>query len=277
MIVEDLFETWPTDAAGYEEKRQRAMANPLLEDLLLSEDHTIATIVIRTNAFSSQGVTQDDALGGFDDLNAPSGEPAERVYLTDAENTELVDTVTAIAMAYDAPDFKVYVGGSPVIVDVLKKSMQTNLKRFLLMAIGIIGVILFVMFRRVSGVVLPLLVVIASVLGTMGLLPITGRALTLPMQILPSFLLAVGVGASVHLLSVFFRHVQTCHGRRDSVVYALGHSGLPIVMTSLTTAAGLASFAGAEVAPIADLGVIAALGIMLSLFQIGRASCRERV
>ena len=265
LIVEDLFETWPTDAAGFEEKRKRALANPLLENLLLSEDQKITTIVIRTNAFSSQGVTQDDALGGFDDLDAPIGQPAERAYLTDAENTELVDTVTAIAMTYSAPNFKVHVGGSPVIVDVLKKSMQTNLKRFLLMALGIIGVILFVMFRRVSGVVLPLLVVIASVLGTMGLLPITGRALTLPMQILPSFLLAVGVGASVHLLSVFFRHVQDGHGRRASVAHALGHSGLPIVMTSLTTAAGLASFAGAEVAPIADLGIIAALGIILSL------------
>lgn len=37
-------------------------------------------------------------------------------------------------------------------------------------------------------------------------------------------------------------------------------------MTSLTTAAGLASFSGAEVAPIADLGIIAAAGILLSLF-----------
>ncbi|HEY9080407.1 efflux RND transporter permease subunit [Magnetovibrio sp.] len=266
LIVEDLFETWPTDAAGYAEKRTRALANPLFENLLLSEDQKITTIVIRTNAFSSQGVTQDDALGGFEDLDAPTGQPAERVYLTDEENTELVNAVTRIANSYDAPDFKVHVAGSPVIVDVLKKSMQTNLKRFLLLAIGVIAVILLLMFRRVSGVVLPLLVVIASVLGTMGLLPITGRALTLPMQIMPSFLLAVGVGASVHLLSVFFRHVQRGHDRREGVVHALGHSGLPIVMTSLTTAAGLASFAGAEVAPIADLGILAALGILLSLF-----------
>jgi len=265
LVVEDLFQTWPTDAAGYEAKRKRAISNPLFENLLLSEDQKITTIVIRTDAFSSQGVGAQDALEGFDDLSAPTGKPVQRAYLSDAENTELVNAVTRIANAYDAPDFKVHVAGTPVVVDVLKKSMQTNLKRFLLMAIAIIGAVLFIMFRRFSGVVLPLLIVIASVLGTMGLLPITGRALTLPMQILPSFLLAVGVGASVHLMSVFFRHVQLGHGRRDGVVYALGHSGLPIVMTSLTTAAGLASFSGAQVAPIADLGVIAALGILLSL------------
>jgi predicted RND superfamily exporter protein len=45
----------------------------------------------------------------------------------------------------------------------------------------------------------------------------------------------------------------------------LGHSGLPIVMTSVTTAAGLWSFSTSEVAPIADLGLYAGIGVMISL------------
>lgn len=265
LIVEDLFQDWPTDPVAFEEKRQRAYANPLFENTLLSEDHSITAIVIRTDAYSSAGV-EEDALGGFDDLDAPTSEqPAERQFLSDEENSDLVQTVQRIAYAYDAPDFKVYASGSPVVADALKGAMQTNMKRFTLMGIGVIALALFVMFRRPSGVILPLIVVILSLIGTLGLLPLMGRAFTIPMQILPSFLLAVGVGASVHLLSVFFRHVQSGHGRQESVVYALGHSGLPIVMTSLTTAAGLASFSGAEIAPIADLGLIASMGIMLSL------------
>ncbi|MBL4613742.1 MAG: MMPL family transporter, partial [Magnetovibrio sp.] len=265
LIVEDLFEQWPTDAAGFAEKRARASANPLLENLLLSEDQKITTIVIRTNAYSAQGGDTIDALEGFDDLDAPSGEAVERTYLTDAENTELSEAVVRIANSYAAPDFIVHVAGSPIVVDDLKKSMQTNMKRFMLMSIVIIALILFAMFRRITGVVLPLLIVITSLLATLGMLPLSGRPFTIPMQILPSFLLAVGVGASVHLLSIFFRHVQQGNGRQDSVVYALGHSGLPIMMTSLTTAAGLASFSGASVAPIADLGVMASFGILLSL------------
>lgn len=266
LIVEDLFEDWPTDPAVFEEKRQRAYANPLFENTLLSEDRRITAIVMRTDAYSSVGV-EEDALGGFDDLDAPTGEPqAPRAFLSDAENSQLVRTVERIAYAYDAPDFKVYASGSPVVADALKLSMQTNMKRFTLMGLVVIGVVLFVMFRRPTGVFLPLVVVILSVVGTLGMLPLTGRAFTLPMQILPSFLLAVGVGASVHLLSVFYRHVQNGHTPHESVVYAMGHSGLPIVMTSLTTAAGLASFSGAQVAPVADLGLIASMGILLSLF-----------
>ncbi|HEY0633932.1 MAG TPA: efflux RND transporter permease subunit, partial [Gammaproteobacteria bacterium] len=88
----------------------------------------------------------------------------------------------------------------------------------------------------------------------------------LPTQILPSFLLAVGVGATVHLLAIFFRHYQKSHDKEESIAYTLGHSGLAIVMTSLTTAAGLASFAGTPVAPISDLGFFSAAGVLIALF-----------
>src|SRR3972149_526537 len=42
-------------------------------------------------------------------------------------------------------------------------------------------------------------------------------------------------------------------------------AGPAVVMTSLTTAAGLASFVTAELAPIAHLGVIAPIGVMIAL------------
>ena len=92
-----------------------------------------------------------------------------------------------------------------------------------------------------------------------------GTTVKLPTVILPSFLLAVGVGASVHLLSIFAQRLRSGDEPRKAVIAAVGHAGLPILLTSLTTAAGLGSFAAAEVAPIADLGRYAALGILIAL------------
>jgi predicted RND superfamily exporter protein len=45
----------------------------------------------------------------------------------------------------------------------------------------------------------------------------------------------------------------------------MGHSGLAIFMTSLTTAAGLWSFSFSELAPVADLGKFASLGVLIGL------------
>jgi predicted RND superfamily exporter protein len=84
-------------------------------------------------------------------------------------------------------------------------------------------------------------------------------------QIMPSFLMSVGVGATVHILVVFFQAYDRGESREEALAYALGHSGLAVIMTSLTTAGGLLSFAVAEVSPVAVLGIFTPVGIILGL------------
>jgi len=50
-----------------------------------------------------------------------------------------------------------------------------------------------------------------------------------------------------------------------SIVYAMNHSGLAMVMTSTTTAGGLLSFISAKLPPIMSLGIFAAIGVMIAL------------
>ncbi|HFU77089.1 MAG TPA: RND transporter, partial [Epsilonproteobacteria bacterium] len=94
----------------------------------------------------------------------------------------------------------------------------------------------------------------------------SGTAFKLPTQIVPSLLLAVSIGATVHILSIFFDNFNKTGDKAGSIKYTLRHSGLAIAMTSVTTAIGVGSFYGSEVAPIADLGTFASLGVMVSLF-----------
>lgn len=276
LLVEDLLEKWPENKQQLDAIRERALHNPVYRNMLLSADGSITTIVLKTDAFASEQTT-DDALAGFDNgaLEVDPSATAERTPLSDEQNSEVVQVVSQIAKKYDTDNFKVYLAGSPVVSDVLKKAMQSNMRQFMGMALLAIALILLLLFRRVSGVILPLLTVVLSLVSTLGLMGAVGIPVKLPTQILPSFLLAVGVGASVHLLSVFFARLQQLHhgeaisessGHKEAAIsYALGHSGLAIVMTSLTTAAGLASFAGAEVAPISDLGIVAAIGVLIAL------------
>ncbi len=271
LIVEDLLENWPEDEAALQAVKERAMANRNYRDMLLSRDGTITTIILKTDTYSSIGV-ESDAMAGFEDgMGDGFGDTASETpqkpleYITDAESSALVHKAEEILQKYEGEDFRIHMAGSPPVVDVLKTSMQENMRRFVLLSIVAISLLLLVLFRRPSGVVLPMLVVILTLLSTLGMMGMSGVAFKLPTQILPSFLLAVGVGASVHVLSIFFHHLQNNEDKEAAISHALGHSGLAITMTSLTTAAGLASFAGAEVAPIGELGLFAAIGIMLSL------------
>lgn len=269
LIVEDLLETWPENKVQLDIIRDRAMSNPIYRNLLLSEDGTFTAVIIRTQSHSSSASTGDIMAGdiimeGFEDDTPAAMEMAVATYLTDEENTEVVATVNDIINRYRSDDLRIELAGSPVVTHFLKQSMMGDMAKFMRMAIITICILLYIMFRRITGVVFPLLIVVLSFLCTLGLMGLTGVAFKVPTQILPSFILAVGVGTSVHILAMFYHKLRENHDKHQAIVYALGHSGLAVVMTNVTTATGLMSFSTADVAPVADLGIFAGIGIMLA-------------
>lgn len=263
LIVEDLMEHWPETEAELAVIRDRAMANPMYRNMLLSADGTFTTIVIRSYSQSSQG-TETDILDGFETTAEPVSSTASKKYLTDAENTRIVEAVRKVIANYQTDEIAIYLAGSPVFTNDIKRSMMGDMRKFMALAILAVSVALYVMFRRLTGVLLPLLIVILSLLSTVSLMAVTHTAIKVPTQILPSFILAVGVGTSVHILAIFFFRLRKKGDKEEAIVYAMGHSGLPILMTNATTAAGLMSFATADVAPIADLGFFAGIGILIA-------------
>jgi predicted RND superfamily exporter protein len=264
LIVEDLLEHWPQTPDEMAVLRKRVLENPLYKNLLVSEDGTFTAISIKTNSHSSMG-QGGDALDGFEDTGIGEGivEPGGG-YLTDEENSEVVRAVHQVVKKFQAPDFRIFLAGSPVVTGFLKKSMMSDMRRFMVLSLAAVAVLLFLMFRRMSGVLLPLLIVSLSLLATMGIMAAAGTAIKVPTQILPSFLLAVGVGTSVHILAIFYQRLQQTEDKEDAIAFALGHSGLAVVMTNVTTACGLMSFSTSEVAPVADLGLFAGIGVLLT-------------
>jgi predicted RND superfamily exporter protein len=271
LIVEDLLEHWPQNQSEMTALKKRVLTNPLYKNLLISEDATFTTIIIKTHSHSSFG--QDvDVLEGFEDetaedSNVKSKAADQGVYLTDEENSRAVDAARGVIEKYQAPDFKIFLTGSPVVTHFLKRSMINDMRKFVALAVATVAILLFVMFRRVSGVLLPLVIVVLSLLATIGIMALAGVAIKVPTQILPSFLLAVGVGTSVHILAIFFQRLQKTNDKEEAIAYALGHSGLAVVMTNVTTASGLMSFSTAEVAPVADLGLFAGIGVLLTFIN----------
>ena len=269
LIVEDLLETFPTDATAMASLKQRVVSNPMYKNLLISEDSSITAMVIKTQNYSSIG-KETDVLAGFeeygsDDTGIEDLQPATRVYLSNEENSAIIMAIQSVLEKHARDDTKIYLAGSPAVTHSLKASMMRDMRKFVILAVLTIAVFLFVMFHRISGVVLPLVVVVCSLLSTIGLMAFFGTPIKLPTQILPSFLLAVCVGASVHILAIFFHRLQATGDKEASIAYALGHSGLACVMTHITTAAGLLSFSTARIAPIADIGLYASFGIMIAL------------
>ena len=261
LIVEDLFIKWPETEAELDAIKAVATVNPMYVDLLISEDGTFTVIVLESNTYTSLGQSDADDLEGFDEVS--TDEPL--AFISDVENSAMVAAAEKIANKYNSEGFKIYLAGSPSVTAFLKSSMMRDMALFNGLIILIIIIFLGLLFRRLSGVVTPILVVVLSVVATMGLMAFTATSVSTMTQIIPSFLLAVGVGGTVHILAIFYKDYDTHRDKTEAIAKTLEHSGFAIVMTSLTTAAGIASFSFSQIATVADLGMFGAIGVLIVL------------
>jgi predicted RND superfamily exporter protein len=266
LIVEDLLKTLPDTPEAMDALKRRALSSELYRNFLVSEDGRLTTVVVETLAFSPEA-GEEDLLAGFQEKNqgAAPAPPAKRIPLTVEENRAFVRAAEAVSARFNSPGFPVHMAGGPAINEYFEKTMQRDMGTFLGLAVLTICGFLFVLFRRMTGVILPMIVVVLSLISTIGVMAWSGVPFTIPTTILPSFLLATGVGAVVHFLAIFYLRYAAEGSKEEAVIYTLGHSGLPIVFTSLTTAAGLFSFATANMAPVAHMGIFGGIGTLFSL------------
>lgn len=265
LLVDELLLQTPTTPGELAELRERVLGNPLYINNLVSENGKYTAILLQSQVYG--GDPDGDLFSGFDEPSEEdeSGDSPEQGYLSDLENDLFVEAVHEVVARHQDPSFLISAAGPPVNLHAIKYYMQQDAFTFMKLALLVIGSCLFLMFRRASGVILPLMLVGLSLVSTVGLMTMLGVSFKLPTTMLPSFILTVGVGASIHVLSLTYQNIRHGKDRHAAIVSAYGHSGLALMMTSLTTSAGLASFSMAKVAPIADLGIFSAIGVGISL------------
>ena len=264
LIVKDLLEDWPDTPEKLATLRERVLSNPIYRNSLVTTDATVTTVFIRLVVFD--GGDDDDSLeAGFEDDALLGGTPPPPQYLPEPEISRAVDFVREVIERYESDDFRILLAGAPVMSQVLNRQMQSDMGKFTLYSLGAIAVLLFMLYRRIAAVLLPMLVVILSMLSTLGVMSLSGTSIGVGTQILPSFLLCVGVCDAVHLLAIYYQRLKAGDAREQAISFTLGHSGLAIVMTSLTTMGGLGSFMAAGLKPIADIGIFAPIGVLFAL------------
>ena len=125
---------------------------------------------------------------------------------------------------FDAPDFRLHMAGALPMTYRINTGMTGDFQRFLPATLALMCVVLGLLFRRVAGVVLPLLVVVLSLVATLGVMVALSMPGSTAVQILPVFLLTVGVCDAVHILAIVYRNRMEGLNQEDSIAIALSHS-----------------------------------------------------
>ena len=159
---------------------------------------------------------------------------------------------------------KYYITGLPVAEDTFGVEMFVQMAISAPMAMLVIFLLMLYFFRKFVLVISPMIVAMVSVICTMGLLIGTGHTVHIMSSLIPIFIMPIAVLDSIHILSEFFELYQRTRDRARTVVKVMDELFMPMLYTSLTSAAGFASLALTPIPPVQTFGLFVAFGVMLA-------------
>lgn len=264
LIVENLLEKRPETDGDMALFREKLMTTPYYRNTMVSGDGRFTTIVVKLATYSREPVDTEAALEGFD--ADPAAESAPPAYLSDAQNAEVVTALKRLVKAHEAPDFKIYMAGTPVVDTAVKGLVAADMQMYMGGSICIIICVLFILFRRPSAIVTALGIAVSAMVSVLGVMAWCGISMNIVTQILISFILVTSIADAIHILVIFYLKLDGNQDRESALRDAMAYAGLPVMFTSLTTAGGLVSFAWADVSPVADFGIMGAVGALFAFF-----------
>ena len=81
----------------------------------------------------------------------------------------------------------IYIAGSLIVTKNLQASLIKDMSTFILYVILTIAFLLLVMFNRLSGIFIPLFIVVLTLFSTVGSMALAGVPITAMTQILPHY------------------------------------------------------------------------------------------
>lgn len=153
-------------------------------------------------------------------------------------------------------------------IPYLRQEIVENLKTQQLTFVPATGLayllILFFMFRRFSGVVLPLGVVAITMVLVTGMMVFTDSPINIINNILPSLVFIIGVSDSIHMIARDGEENEAGADRASSVKAMIRHTGLACLLTSTTTAVGFFSLLAADTEILKNFGWQAGASVLLA-------------
>lgn len=161
-------------------------------------------------------------------------------------------------------DEQYYITGLPVAEDTFGVEMFYQMAISAPLAMVAIFLLMLIFFKKIRMILSPMILAMVTVICTMGLLIGTGNTLHIMSSMIPIFLMPIAVVDSIHILSEFFDAYQKIGDRRKTIEHVMDQLFMPMLYTSLTSAAGFLSLALTPIPPVQTFGLFVALGIMLA-------------
>ncbi len=232
--VKDFYRSIPKSEEKLKSLREAVRGNDMVYKRLVSEDEKVTIIIARIddNKFSQK----------------------------------FYERLLKISHSFEGPE-KVYVAGVPIVEGTMAYLGAKDMKKMIPIVILVIILVLYLVLRSVKNLIFNLTIVILSTLWAFGFMALFKVPIYSVSTMIPVMLIAIGVADGIHMyshLELFLR--KNPEATREEALKDLFHSmWKPVVITSVTTAAGFISLLTSQVYPIKFFGLFTSLGVLFAM------------
>ena len=155
-----------------------------------------------------------------------------------------------------------YTGNAPMMEFAMHSMGQAGTLMGIMVLI--VMLLLWFLFKSLSAVIWPILVVIASAFWSIGLASLLGVTLSNMVTLTFMLIFAVGIADCVHVLSAYISNRHENMNHFDAMSYAYRKTGVPIFLTSVTTMCGMLALTVSDIPQISVFAITSAIGVMMA-------------
>ena len=157
-----------------------------------------------------------------------------------------------------------YETGIPVLRTKYVQYMIGDFIKFFPPVTIILLLVLYIMFKSMKIVLLPILTVFISVIWILGLMSLFDFSINIITYIVPTLVMIVGVADSVHILIKYNQDIKISNNTKISIKKTIQGIGNAILLTSLTTSIGFLSLLSTNIVMIKEFGFLVAIGVLIA-------------
>lgn len=160
----------------------------------------------------------------------------------------------------------VYLAGPTVVNAELDRMSQSDMAMFVPVMFCAAFVMLIIIFRKVPGIILPMVAIGLSIIWIMGIFALCGNTMNMVSSIITPVIFVVALSTTIHIINHHYTDTFPSPAGTKLITNTMRNIGVPCLFNNLTTAIGFLSLLISDVAPVKITGAFTAAGIMLSFF-----------
>ncbi|MBL4909839.1 MAG: MMPL family transporter [Alteromonadaceae bacterium] len=240
MIVEDLVYDASTLTKDKIEKiKVVALHEPLLVNSIISKDLAVTNVSVT--------------------IQLPGKNPVK-------EMPTVVKKVRQLKAEFEAanPNVDVYLSGMIMMNTSFAESSIHDSSTLVPLMFLVVIITIGLLLKTITGTISTIVIIILSIVSTMGLAGWMGFYLTGPSASAPTMILTLAVADCIHILSTMFYEMRRGMEKKKAILESLKVNLQPIFLTSATTAIGFLSMNFSDSPPFQDLGNLVAIGVSIA-------------